>query len=65
MLHKDEIIKMRNDAKSTIELAIKCAEKGHNHIVQNHSISSIKLLELTSELLNFRNKFGEFEGIKE
>lgn len=64
MIYTNEIERMREDAKSTINLAVKCAEKGHNHVLQSHSISSIKLLELTSELLNFRKKFGEFEGIE-
>lgn len=64
MIYTDEIKRMRDDAESTINLSIKCAKKGHNHILQSHTISSIKLLELTSELLNFRKKFGEFEGIE-
>jgi hypothetical protein len=64
MIGKEHLEKLNKDSENTIKLAIECAKKGHNHVGQRHTISSIELLELTSELLNFREKFGEFEGIK-
>ncbi|MEN6386411.1 MAG: hypothetical protein ABFD79_14630 [Phycisphaerales bacterium] len=64
MIDKERLERLNKDSESTIKLAIECAKKGHNHVVQSHTISSIELLELTSELLNFRKKFGEFEGIE-
>ena len=64
MIDCDELVSMRNNALATVKLKIDCAAKGHDHIQNRTVICNFKLIEMTSELLNFRRKFGEFEGIE-
>lgn len=64
MIPTDKLKAMRNRCIGDIDLKVKAAKKGHDHIVNSQSIDNFTLLEMTSELLNFRKKFGDFEGIE-
>jgi len=64
MISTEELKKYQKDCLGTIKIKTENALKGHDHIVLSHTINAFKLLELTSELLNFREKYGEYEGIK-
>ena len=63
MIYTDRLKQYQADAEKTILLQIDCAKKGHQHVVGTHVISCLEFLEMTSELLNFRNKYGEYEGM--
>jgi len=64
MIYEDDLKRIRDECISTLELSIKCAKQGHNHISDNVNIKPIVLLEIISELLNFREK-DDFGGIKD
>lgn len=65
MIYTERLKSLRDSAKRTCELKLQTALKGHDHVVNSHVIDNFELIEMTSELLNFREKYGEFEGIKE
>lgn len=65
MLSNETLKFLKEDAIRSCELKIEAAKRGHDHIVNLTTICNFKIIEMTSELLNFRKKYGEFEGIKE
>ena len=64
MISDDRLNAYRDGAISSVEVKLKGAKEGHGWSVLNETICSFDLIEMTSELLKFREKFGEFEGIK-
>lgn len=65
MIYTDQLKSWRDKAITSVEIKLEGAKKGHGHSVLNEVISSFDLIEMTSELLNFREKYGEYEGIKD
>lgn len=65
MIHDIELEKMKKDAVATCELKLKCCLKGHDHVVNSTVVDNFKLIEMITELQNFRKKSGPFEGINE
>lgn len=65
MIYKDRLEKIRNEAIGSIETKLNGAKKGHGWCVINETLCSFDVVEMTSELLNFRKKYGEYEGIKD
>lgn len=64
MIYTDQLKSMRKDCITSIELKLEGAKNGHGHTVLNRTVGCFDLLEITSELLNFREKYGEFSGIE-
>jgi len=47
-MHLDELDRLHDEARRTLKLKIDNAEKGHDWVVDAHTITSTKLLELVA-----------------
>lgn len=65
MIDEAQLSAMIRDAETSINLRLEGAKKGHASATTTHVITSFELIEMCSEILNFRKKFGKYEGIRE